>query len=154
QLVSARQYSTWTLLRRWLARHRARVAATFAFVVILVAVGAWSIRRVVVERNRAEARSRQLTLTQARTSLERDPTAALAWLKTYPKDAPDWDMVRDITADAVSRGIARHILRGHTFGIVDASFSPDGRFLATGAFDRVHLWEVATGRENRLLKTS
>ena len=84
QLVSAREYSRVALFGRWLGRHRAWVAVVTIFVALLFAGASIAFRRVLDERNVAEAKSNELLLVQARTSLERDPTATLAWLKTYP----------------------------------------------------------------------
>lgn len=39
-------------------------------------------------------------------------------------------------------------LKGHVGGMTQATFSPDGRTLATGAYDgRIKLWNLATGQE-------
>src|SRR5262249_7377061 len=78
---------------------------------------------------------------------EHDPTAALAWLKTYPPDASDWQWASAIAADAVSRGVARHVLGEHDDRVTSVAFSPDGQVLATGSYGGVRLWEVATGRQ-------
>src|SRR5690606_31948986 len=55
QLVTARHYSTRTLVRRWIARHRSLVAVAGAAAVALLVTGGWAIQRVVGERNRARA---------------------------------------------------------------------------------------------------
>lgn len=157
ETISARPDALAYRARKFVRRNRVPVAAAalvIAFGLVLAAVGLWSVRRVVTERNRAEARSRQLTLMQARTSLESNPTASLAWLKTYPKDAPDWDMVRDIAADAPSRGIASHVLPGSDKVVTPALFSPDGTIFATGSGGGIRLYDAASGRERSLLPTT
>ncbi|MCU1282474.1 MAG: WD-repeat protein, partial [bacterium] len=118
QLVSAHSYSRRVLLQRFLKRN-ARVVTTAAlFALALVAVGAISLRRVLSERRvarteraRAEARAQELTLVQARASLDRDPTASIAWLKTAVIDEQSWPQVAAIAADAAARGVAKLILR-------------------------------------------
>jgi WD40 repeat protein len=43
-------------------------------------------------------------------------------------------------------------LSGHTSVVRSVAFSPDGRLLASGSYDKtIKLWEVATGREVRTL---
>jgi len=47
----------------------------------------------------------------------------------------------------------RDTLKGHTDGATPVTFSPDGKRLASGSFDRtVKLWDVATGKEQATLK--
>jgi len=103
KLVSAHSYSTWALLRKKLSRHRGVVAVALASMLVLAAMAVESFRRVVAERNiarsqrglaedaltNAEKRKRELVLLQAETALPKDPTAALAWLKTYDVGADD-----------------------------------------------------------------
>ncbi|MCK6576418.1 serine/threonine protein kinase, partial [Myxococcota bacterium] len=55
QLVAARAYSSLDLLRRWLARHRALVAVSALAAVALALVGGMSARRVLAERDLAQA---------------------------------------------------------------------------------------------------
>jgi serine/threonine protein kinase len=59
QLVRAHAYSLWTLLRRWLARHRAAVTTAAAFLVALATLGVVSVRGIVKERDRADAAKRE-----------------------------------------------------------------------------------------------
>jgi serine/threonine protein kinase len=58
QLVSARSYSLRDLLRRWIARHRAAVTTAAVLVLALVVTATVSVRRIVRERDRADAAKR------------------------------------------------------------------------------------------------
>ncbi|HTM20787.1 MAG TPA: protein kinase, partial [Kofleriaceae bacterium] len=55
QLVGAHHYTAGQLLRRWLRRHRGAVAVGAAALLVLAGVSTYAIRRVVRERNAAEA---------------------------------------------------------------------------------------------------
>ena len=54
QLVGAHQYTTRQLVARWLRRHRAPVAITAIAVVVLAALGAIGVRRIIEEQTRTE----------------------------------------------------------------------------------------------------
>lgn len=131
QLVSAHQYSPRALVARFVRRHRGAVLATVAFLMVLGVVGGFSIHRVIVERDRAEARSLELTMMQARTMLEHDPSASIAWLKTYPTGGPEWSEVASIAAEAQRRGVSKYRLELFpTSWVRDLSLSADGRIAA------------------------
>ncbi|HET7505840.1 MAG TPA: serine/threonine-protein kinase, partial [Kofleriaceae bacterium] len=161
KLVSAHSYSTWELLRRKLSRHRGIVAVVVASMVVLAAVGVESFRRVVAERNIArsqrgraedaltivEKRKRELVLLQAETALPRDPTAALAWLKTYDVGPDERGKVVDVIDEALALGVARHVFRPGDW-VFDAQFTPDGTTLVAAVRDGViRAYDVRTGFE-------
>jgi WD40 repeat protein len=135
QLVSAHSYSRRVLLQRFLMRNARAVTTAGLFALALIAVGAISLRRVLSERRvaraeraRAEARTQDLTLVQARVSLDRDPTASIAWLKTAVIDDQSWPQVASIAADAAARGVARLVLRAEGGGaLASPVVSSDGR---------------------------
>ncbi len=117
QLVSARRYTRWGIVRRWLARHRitvmvaAALGLALAFAVIAGTVGVVQERdRTRVERDRTRVENNRLRLLQADAVVRRDPTAAAAWLKSYAPSAERDDQAGEIAAIASSGGIARHVL--------------------------------------------
>ena len=144
RLVTAHVYSRRSLVARWLRRWRALVAVSAAALALLAVVGVISVDRIVAERDVARRRANQLLLTQARGTLERDATEALAWLRTYPADGDDLIGLRTLAIDAASRGVARHApVRDGFF-----TFSADGRAWI-GAADGEHL-ELRDGRTGEL----
>ncbi len=173
QLISARRYSPWALLERWVKRNWPLVAVMGAAFLLLLAGGVWSLRRIIVakgvaeterasaEQQRAlaqearaqsEARKNELILLAARSALDRDPTATLAWLKQYPLVGEEWPVAQTLASDAWERGVARDVWRRHHGGVWKALLSPDGRSVATASADRsVGLWDLATGRATMLV---
>lgn len=146
RLVSAHAYARRTLVRRWLRRYRAPVSVAAAALAIVVVVGIVSVRRVVAERDVASRRADQLVLTQARGALERDPTEAVMWLRTYPETGEDWTEVRALAIAADARGVARHVPPQNGF----FTFTADSRAWI-GARDGEHLdvHDAATGARLR-----
>ncbi len=153
QLVSAHAYSLRQLVRRWVARHRTTVVIGAVAFAAIATTGALSLRRVVraravavaeraradEQRDRAERESERarrwsagLTLLQARNSLDRDPTQALAWLKHLEIDEDNVTSVREIAHSALAAGAARVVLeREDPVSVFNVAFSPDGAALAT-----------------------
>jgi WD40 repeat protein/serine/threonine protein kinase len=159
KMVSVHEYSSWTLVRRWLWRHRAPVAVALVALIVVGIIGVLSMRRVIEERNTAEVqRSRaqqarhaaetgqnELLLLQARSWLDEDPTATIAWLKKAPLGEPYFTRARQLYQDAVSRGVSRHV-----FGLPDnatsLSYLPDGRRVVVVSEDgTLHLFDLERG---------
>jgi WD40 repeat protein len=164
KLVSAHSYSSWALLRKKLSQHRGVVAVAVASAVALGVVGVESFRRVVHERNIArqergrtedalaqnEKKRRELVLLQAVTSLRKDPTASIAWLKTYELDGADRAQVVNVIDEALALGVARHVFRPGD-RVYDAVFTPDGTSLIASVREGELLaYDLATGRARRL----
>ncbi len=173
QIVAAYQYSRKDLVKRFVRRNRKRLVVAAAVVALLSTMATISVRRIVLERNRAQAseaeaqrqrsdaemqrsearekqvdairRADELTLAQARALMDRDPSQAIAWLKTLSAQSPRWPAARTLAADALSRGIGQ-VFRAHTGGINAVIFAPDGKTIATASDDRtVRLWPLDMG---------
>jgi WD40 repeat protein/tRNA A-37 threonylcarbamoyl transferase component Bud32 len=131
QLVRAYQYPRRTLLRRWLVRHRAPVLVALAFAALFAITGAIALHRVIQEHKVAEVKNSDLIVFQARSLVEKDPTAAVAFLKSY-RVLPDREhIVRDIALRAHAAGIAKHVFRRDEGAPSLAAFSSDSRLVAT-----------------------
>ncbi|HET9623811.1 MAG TPA: protein kinase [Kofleriaceae bacterium] len=164
QLVSAHSYSTWALVRKRLARHRGVVAVVAASAIALAFVGVVSFRRVVAEKDIAQAqrtvaedalssaekRKRELVLLQAQTALVKDPTAALAWLKTSELGPTDRGTVVDVVDEALALGVARHVFWPGDW-VFDARFTPDGKTVIAAVRDGIlRSYDLASGFETDL----
>jgi len=164
KLVSAHTYSAWSLVRKKIAQHRGVVAMAIVSVLALAIVGVESFRRVIAERNiaqtnstlaedarrDAEKRQRDLVLLQAATSLRKDPTASLAWLKTYELIDTDRAHVLDLVDEAIALGVARHVFRPSDW-VFDSAFTPNGKtVVATVRDGSVRAYDLQTGSERRL----
>jgi len=131
QLVRAYHYRRRTLIRRWLSRHKPPILVGMVFLAVFVAAGTVALRRLIQEHDVAQARSDDLILFQARSLLDRDPTAALAWLKSFQVLPHRESAVREIAFKAHSLGIARHVFRRDESWLSYVAFSPDSRSIAT-----------------------
>ncbi len=147
--VSVRTPGTFERMQRFVRRRPLAAAtvasavlatATFASVVTVLWLDARDARstaesaRAVAEHAREELESRgnQLVLRQARAALERDPTDAIAWLATLTPRDVDAGTAWAIADEAIARGVARDVLRGHTGEVHWVELVPNGGFISSG----------------------
>jgi len=167
KLVSAHAYTTLQLIKKKLKQHRGVVLVGLVGAVVLAVIGVQSFRTVVAERDiargeraraemarrSAEERKRELVLVQAETSLRKDPTAALAWLKLHPVSDADRTQVVDVIDEALALGAAKHVFRTGDWAF-DAIFTPDGSTLIAGVRDgRIRAYDLASGTMRELGKS-
>jgi WD40 repeat protein len=92
-----------------------------------------------------------LVLVQASTALERDPTAALAWLKQHP-GGDALPALRTVASDALARGIASHVLRRHEGRVTGLAFGADAAHLFSAGSDGTLFGEdLAAGKSRELV---
>jgi WD40 repeat protein/tRNA A-37 threonylcarbamoyl transferase component Bud32 len=144
QLVAAHEYSRGTMMKRWVSRHRGAVGVASVMLTVLAGTVAMSMRSISRESSAAKAERDRMILAQARGELERDPTAAIAWLKTYPNGGADPGQARELALDARARGVARYVLP-RLLSADMGQFSPDGRRFAQPEGTGLRVIDLASG---------
>jgi eukaryotic-like serine/threonine-protein kinase len=158
QLVAAHRYSRRELVIRFVVRHRTFFTALLVALLAGAAILAVTIRRIVRERDRAEAaseraarRADELALARAASLLDSDPREALSALAAVSPDAPPpvWRRARMVASDARLRGVPT-VLRGHGAAVEAIDLAAGGDVLVSGDHRAIRVWTLATG-EGRLL---
>jgi serine/threonine protein kinase len=149
QLVSAHSYTSSELFTRWVRRYRGVIMVSTAAAILLSVLGVLSLKRIVAERDQAEvaqaraaARADEITIVQARSWLDRDPSVALAWIKGLSPDSDRWSAARLIVSESIARGVYR-VYPGHEGRVWQASYvGEDGAIVSAGDDGSLHLWET------------
>jgi WD40 repeat protein/predicted Ser/Thr protein kinase len=143
--VSVRTPGTLERTRRFIKRRPVAAAviagsvlATATFVVVVTAL--WLEAQAA--RADLEARTNQLTLREARSVLDRDPTEAIAWLRTLTPRSVDAGAAWAVLDDGIARGVAKDVLDAHTDEVHWVEGMPGSdAFLSAGYDGHVYLWE-------------
>jgi WD40 repeat protein/serine/threonine protein kinase len=152
-VVRAHTYTTSDRLSRFVKRNRTAISVGAVATVVVLVVGAFAMRRVLRESDRAAAKQREaenaqkeamaradeLVLAEAKGALDRDPNQAIASLERLSASFSRWPEVRLVAADADLRGIAR-VLRGHSAAVQRGAFLPDGTLVTAGDDRAVRVW--------------
>lgn len=158
--VSVRTPGTLERLGRYVRRRPLAAAAIAGSVVALatfsiVVTGLWLEARAArrsaeaarqtaeVARIDLEGRGNQLTLRQARSALARDPTEALGWLKTLTARDVDPGTAWAIADEALARGVATDVVRGHGDEVHWVEPLPGGGFVSGGYDGKAIVWDGA-----------
>ena len=135
--ISSRNYSLPAMLAHWTRRHRALAASFAGAVAIATILTVLYVRRIAIERDRADAAFTQtktamnsVTLEHAALLLRTDPTAALSALESYHGADPTRSL--QIAAEARGRGVARPILNAHSDTIHLLAGLADGSIVSIG----------------------
>ncbi len=166
KLVSAHAYTPWQIVSKKVKQHRGVVVVAAASAIALGAMGVESFRTVVAERDIAQTErtnavkaqgdaeriNSELVLVQAQTSLRKDPTASIAWLKRHKVHESDTATVVDVIDEALASGVAKYVFRPGGW-VFDAQFTPDGKTLVAVVNNgEVATYDVETGARARIGK--
>src|SRR5262249_13404234 len=148
QLVSARTYSGWELIGRWLRRHWRLVAVSGAALVTLLVIGVVSAVRIAAARSAERLGIARLELDEGRLAyLGGDASRALAYLGAALRDGADGPVARYLVARAAAqRTTQRFAAAVHPGGIFSVRVAPDGRAIASAGNDgSAGVVDAATG---------
>jgi WD40 repeat protein len=137
------------LRRQRAAFQRGLLRAAAVAAVIIVAIAALALfafqQRDAAERARAQALSREQA-ANAVVLLPVDPELSVLLATEAARIAPTMQ-AETALRQTLPESHVQAVARGHTDAVSLAAFSPDGRWVVTGSFDRTaRVWEAATGR--------
>jgi WD40 repeat protein len=147
QLVAAHRYTVGELVLRWLRRHRVAVSIAIVALVGSIALGVFSVQRIVDERHRANKERDNAKLKRANLLEERGRAellsghagAALAYLVGSIEDGAHGGGRGFLIADAMRPFEAEQVHIAVGEGHVALAMSPDGSRIATAGSGAIEL---------------
>jgi hypothetical protein len=160
ELVEARPPSTLYKFRKMVRRHkRACALASFAAAVLVVGVATLAASNVRISR---EKQQKEEALREKEAALERErrtsyfQLVALAVRELANHKVGQAEVLLDRCPEHL-RGWEWHYLKRQRYGslpplqhagaVWGVAFSPDGRYLASGTRETVHVWDLSTRKE-------
>ncbi|HUJ57895.1 MAG TPA: protein kinase [Kofleriaceae bacterium] len=148
QLVAAHRYTAGQLFVRFVRRRRLAIAIAAVAITAIAIIATVSVRGIVDERARAEARRYALLYERGVAELRAGhPGSALAYLAEAAKDGARGGARGYLIADAI-RPFEARLARLDSGPLV--AVSPDGKHVATAGLDAVVLWSSDGRREHVL----
>jgi WD40 repeat protein len=149
QLISAHEYGRWELVRRWLRRHAGAVLAGVTVLGTVGAMAGYAVNRIMNERDRArEARREAVTkadaliLAHADSERMRDPTAAAAWLESYPAVGKDPERRFELALATTAEPVAWTALRHEGDEVFFGTLGLPGDRAITFGWDETVVWSI------------
>ncbi len=157
QLIQSHRYTARELVRRWVTRNRTPIAVAAVALVVLAALGATSLAKIVSETHRADREAANAneradvgTIEHARVLLEEDPTLALATPRELSHGSKHWREARTIVADAEQRGVAHVFKSDGGVTVSQLAWNAAGTRLAAIVGGELMMWDLASGVTYRL----
>jgi WD40 repeat protein len=170
QLVKSHHYSNREKVVRWVRKNRTLVAVVAASLLALVAIAGFSFSRILVARDRADAKAaealaekleadtakndaldhlNQVTIANARAVAQTEPTTSVALVKPLVTSLR-WREARDVAAAARANGIAFALpASAHTISL---ELSRDGqRAVSAGDDGVVRIYDLTRKEPPRTL---
>jgi hypothetical protein len=165
RLVEAHRYTPAQRLRRFVRRHRALVAVIASSALVVAVGGVLAIRGIVLERERARQaeqeaiagerretdRADDAVILKAQVELERNPTGAIATLRTLAPASRRWGQARGVAIEARLRGIAQVYPADLAPRVFELAPDPRSLLVAGSVTGRVSIIDLEHARERELM---